>query len=157
MLDTGIHLPYMRSAFALAQRAFSIEEVPVGAVVVLDGKIVGKGHNQSICKSDPTAHAEILALRQAAKSVDNYRLNWATLYSTLEPCAMCAGALLLARVKLLVYGAKDTKAGAVHSHLNLLQTNFLNHRVEVIPGVMADESAELLKKFFRLKRMKARG
>ena len=147
----------MRSALTLAHRALSLEEVPVGAVVVLAGKIVGKGYNQSICKSDPTAHAEILALRQAAKTVGNYRLTSATLYCTLEPCAMCAGALLLARVKLLVYGARDIKAGAVHSHFNLLQTNFLNHRVEVIPGVMAHESAELLKEFFRLKRIKARG
>jgi tRNA(adenine34) deaminase len=157
VVEIGIHLPHMRSALTLAHRALSLEEVPVGAVVVLAGKIVGKGYNQSICKSDPTAHAEILALRQAAKTVGNYRLTSATLYCTLEPCAMCAGALLLARVKLLVYGAMDIKAGAVHSHFNLLQTNFLNHRVEVIPGVMADESAELLKEFFRLKRIKARG
>jgi tRNA(adenine34) deaminase len=113
LVDIGIHLPYMRSALALAQRALSIEEVPVGAVVVVEGKIIGRGHNQSICKSDPTAHAEILAMRQAAKSVENYRLNSAALYCTLEPCAMCAGALLLARVELLVYGASDIKAGAV--------------------------------------------
>jgi len=148
----GYHLPYMRSAIALAQRAFSANEVPVGAVVVLANKIIGRGYNRSMSQSDPTAHAEILALRQAAKRVGNYRLTLATLYCTLEPCAMCAGALVLARIKLLVYGARDTKAGAIDSHLNLLAASFLNHRVEVISGVLEEESSALLKEFFRLKR-----
>jgi tRNA(adenine34) deaminase len=144
----------MRAALALAQRAFSADEVPVGAVVVLQNKIIGRGYNRSIAQSDPTAHAEILALRQAAQRVGNYRLTLATLYCTLEPCAMCAGALVLARIKLLVYGARDSKAGAIDSHLNFLAASFLNHRVEVISGVLGEESSELLKKFFHLRRRK---
>src|SRR5439155_7820556 len=150
--DFGYHLAYMRAALTLAQRAFSADEIPVGAVVVLKNKIIGRGYNRSLSQSDPTAHAEILALRQAARRVGNYRLTLATLYCTLEPCAMCAGALVLARIRLLVYGARDNKAGAIDSHLNLLAAHFLNHRVEVISGVLEEESSALLKEFFRLKR-----
>jgi tRNA(adenine34) deaminase len=146
------HLFCMRSALAQARQALAVDEVPVGAVVALEGKIIGRGHNRSLRQSDPTAHAEILALRHAAKKVGNYRLTSATLYCTLEPCAMCAGALGIARIGLLVYGAKDSKAGVVDSHLNLLRAGFVNHRVEVISGILEKESSELLKEFFLLKR-----
>ncbi len=142
----------MRSALGLARRAYFADEVPIGAVVVIDGKIVGRGYNQSIRKADPTAHAEILAMRQAAHRIGNYRLTSATLYCTLEPCVMCAGALVWARVQRLVYGARDRKAGALDSHLNLAQAHFLNHHFEVISGFMQKESAELLKRFFDAKR-----
>ena len=142
----------MRSALGLARRAYFADEVPIGAVVVVDGEIVGRGHNQSLRKADPTAHAEILALRQAARRIGNYRLTSATVYCTLEPCVMCAGALVWARVQRLVYGARDAKTGALDSHLNLSQADFLNHHFEVISGVMQKESAELLKRFFDAKR-----
>ncbi len=149
-----VDLQHMRSALKLAQQAFAANEVPVGAVVVVDGKIVGTGCNQSIRKTDPTAHAEILALRQAAKRLGNYRLTSAALYCTLEPCAMCAGALIWARVKQLVYGAPDEKAGAVDSHWSLLHSYSWNHRVEVVSGVMEQECGRLLRQFFQLKRKK---
>jgi tRNA(adenine34) deaminase len=148
----GTHLTYMRSAMAQARRAFAADEVPVGAVVVLDHQIIGRGYNRSIQRSDPTAHAEVVALRQAARKVGNYRLTSATVYCTLEPCAMCVGALVQARVRLLVYGARDPKAGAVESQLKLLASSFLNHRVSVISGVMEQESSLLLKYFFKARR-----
>ena len=145
----------MNEALALARRAFEREEVPVGAVVVLNDRVIGRGWNQTIVRSDPCAHAEIVALRQAARRLGNYRLTSATLYCTLEPCAMCAAALVHGRLHRLVYGARDPKAGAVDSHLSLLQANFLNHRVEVIAGVLQKDSAELLRQFFRQKRQRA--
>jgi len=146
----------MRKALKLAERAYARDEVPVGALVVLGGKVIGRGFNRSISKNDPTAHAEILALRQAARRVGNYRLTGATLYCTLEPCAMCASALIWARVKLLIYGAADPKAGAVHSQLQLLQEKIWNHRIEVIPGILEEPSSSLLKTFFKLKRESTR-
>jgi tRNA(adenine34) deaminase len=121
-------------------------------VVVLEDQIIGRGRNQSIRLSDPTAHAEIVALRQAARKVGNYRLTSAIVYCTLEPCAMCAGALVQARVRLLVYGARDPKAGAVESQLGLLAAPFLNHRLSIVSGVMEQESGLLLKSFFKAKR-----
>jgi tRNA(adenine34) deaminase len=143
---------YMASALALAERAFSHEEIPVGALVVYEGMVVGRGYNQSLKRRDPTAHAEVLALRQAARALGNYRLTRATLYCTLEPCVMCAGAMVWARIQRLVYGAKDVKAGAIDSHLGVAQTTFLNHRFEVLSGVMEKESADLLRNFFQSRR-----
>lgn len=143
---------FMKMALRLAQKAFSLGEVPVGAVVVVDGKVVGRGYNQSIGRSDPTAHAEVLALRQAARRVGNYRLTSATIYCTLEPCAMCAGSMVWARVQRLVYGAKDPKTGAVDSNLRLFESESVNHRVEVVSGVGETQSAKLLQEFFRLRR-----
>jgi tRNA(adenine34) deaminase len=150
--DDRAHGPFMTEALKLAQRAYVAGEVPIGAVVVVEGQVVGRGYNQSLRKSDPTAHAEILALRQAARKAGNYRLTSATLYCTLEPCAMCAGALVWARVERLVYGARDRKAGAIDSHLGLAQAGFLNHQFEVLSGVMETESATLLQRFFRTRR-----
>ena len=144
--------PFMEMALRLARKAFSREEVPVGAVVVVEGKVVGRGYNQSLTRSDPTAHAEILALRQAARRVGNYRLTSATIYCTLEPCAMCAGSLVWARVRRLVYGAKDPKAGAVDSHLRLFESESVNHRVEVVSGIGEAQAVKLLQEFFRLRR-----
>lgn len=146
---------FMAKALAQARRAFELNEVPIGAVVVVEGKIVGRGCNKSICQSDPTAHAEILALRQAARRLGNYRLTSATLYCTLEPCLMCAGALIWARLARLVYAAKDPKAGAIDSHLGLAQAGFSNHRFEVVSGVMEEEAAVLLRQFFRARRRRA--
>lgn len=143
---------FMKMALRLAQKAFSLGEVPVGAVVEVDGKVVGRGYNQSIGRSDPTAHAEVLALRQAARRVGNYRLTSATIYCTLEPCAMCAGSMVWARVQRLVYGAKDPKTGAVDSNLRLFESEAVNHRVEVVSGVGEAQSVKLLQEFFRLRR-----
>lgn len=144
---------FMKMALKLAQKAGSMGEVPVGAVVIISGKVVGRGYNQSIRKNDPAAHAEILALRQAARRMGNYRLTSATVYCTLEPCPMCAGALIWARVRCLVYGTRDLKAGAIDSHLKLAQARFSNHRYTVISGILGKDSAELLKQFFKNKRM----
>jgi len=126
--------------------------VPVGAVVVLDGAVVGSASNAPIACSDPTAHAEILALRQAAGAVKNYRLEGATLFCTLEPCVMCAGALVAARVQRLVFGARDLRFGGVRSKFEIADSPLLNHRVEVVEGVMAVECVELLRGFFEAQR-----
>ncbi len=142
----------MQAAFELAREAGAAGEVPVGAVVVLDGEIVGHGANAPIANHDPTAHAEIQALRDAASNVGNYRLTGSTLYVTLEPCAMCAGAMVHARVARLVYGCSDPKTGAAGSVFDLVQTDELNHRLEVVSGVLEDESRELLQAFFRARR-----
>ena len=142
----------MEEAVRTAQRALEMGEVPVGAVVVCDGKIVGRGWNRNLTDSDPTAHAEVVALRQAGKNVGNHRLGDCELFATIEPCAMCAGAMVHARIKRLVYGADDPKAGAVHSVLELLNHPGLNHRVEVRGGVLAGKSAEILQEFFRKRR-----
>jgi tRNA(adenine34) deaminase len=150
--ESTLQTRYMRLALRLAQRAFDLGEVPIGAVVVADGKIVGRGRNQSIRKSDPTAHAEIQALRQAARNLGNYRLTSATLYCTLEPCIMCAGALIWARIACLVYAARDPKAGAIDSHLGLADARFANHRFRVVSGILKQESATLLKRFFQTQR-----
>jgi tRNA(adenine34) deaminase len=143
---------WMEEALREAARARALGEVPVGAVVVLSGAVVGRGCNQNLLGSDPTAHAEVVALRQAALAVGNHRLNGCELFVTLEPCAMCAGAMVHARLKRLVYGTDDPKAGAVHSVLQVLNHPRLNHQTEVTSGVLAGRCAELLQSFFRARR-----
>ena len=143
---------FMREALELARQAEANGEVPVGAVVVVDGDVCGRGFNSPIQSGDPTAHAEILALREAARKLRNYRLEMATLYATLEPCVMCAGALVAARVRRLVFGARDLRFGGVRSKFRLTDSELLNHRVEVVEGVLAPECLELVKKFFEQRR-----
>ena len=143
---------WMRRALDLAGRARSEGEVPVGAVLVMDDDCIGEGWNRSISTHDPTAHAEIEALRAAAARLENYRLPGAALYVTLEPCAMCAGAIILARIKRLVYAAADPRAGAAGSVFNILQSTQLNHRVELVSGILEQEAATLLQTFFRERR-----
>jgi tRNA(adenine34) deaminase len=142
----------MREALEEAGRGLDAGEVPVGALVVVDGAIVGQAHNAPVGLLDPTAHAEVLALREAARKTGNYRLTGATLYATLEPCPMCCGAALHARVARLVYAAADPKAGAVESMFRLLADPRLNHRVEVRGGVLAEDSRALLRRFFEARR-----
>ena len=141
-------LMWMRHALTLADKAESIGEVPVGACVVLNGELIGEGFNTPITDNDPSAHAELRAVKEAASAVQNYRLIDATLYVTLEPCSMCAGMLVHARVKRVVFGAKDAKTGAAGSVMNLLQHPALNHQLEVVSGVLADECANKLSDFF---------
>ncbi|HUA21684.1 MAG TPA: tRNA adenosine(34) deaminase TadA [Bryobacteraceae bacterium] len=143
---------FMQAALGLARQAEAAGEVPVGAVVVLDGAIIGRGYNSPIAKSDPTAHAEMLALREAAANVRNYRLENATVYATLEPCVMCAGALVTARVGRLVFGARDLRFGGVRSKFQLADSDLLNHRVEIVEGVLAAECLALVKRFFEDRR-----
>ena len=138
----------MRHALTQAKRAAECNEVPVGAVVVLGDEVIGEGYNQPLGTHDPTAHAEIVALRDAARHLENYRLGGTTRYVTLEPCLMCAGAILQARVQRVVFGAFDEKAGAVGSTANLLQSPLANHQCRVTAGVLGDECAELLERFF---------
>jgi tRNA(adenine34) deaminase len=144
---------YMREALALAREAQAAGEVPVGAVVVVDGVVVGRGRNAPVASNDPTAHAEMLALRQAAAAMGNYRLEQAAVYATLEPCPMCAGALVAARVKLLVFGARDLRFGGVRSKFRIADSELLNHRVEIVEGVLAVECVELLRGFFAQRRL----
>jgi tRNA(adenine34) deaminase len=139
----------MESALRAAQRALDAGEVPVGAVVVYENKVIAEGWNRNLTGTDPTAHAEIVALREAGTIVGNHRLEDCELFATIEPCAMCAGALVHARIKRLVYGADDPKAGAVHSVLQVLNHPQLNHRMEVKGGVLAGRCAEMLQSFFR--------
>ena len=143
---------WMEEALRCAQRALESGEVPVGAVVVHAGRIIGRGWNLNITGSDPTAHAEIMALREAGEAVGNHRLGDCELFVTIEPCAMCAGAMVHARIRRLVYGADDPKAGAVKSVMQVLNHPQLNHRVEVRSGVLAGRSAEALQTFFRNRR-----
>ncbi len=142
----------MEEALRCAQRALEAGEVPVGAVVVHAGLIVGRGWNRNISDSDPTAHAEVIALREAAAAVGNHRLEGCELFVTIEPCAMCAGAIVHARIQGLVYGADDPKAGAVRSVMRVLNHPQLNHKIEVRSGVLAGRSAEVLQTFFRNRR-----
>ena len=142
----------MGEALALARQAEAAGEVPVGAVAVRNGIIIGRGANSPISTCDPTAHAEIIALRQAAAHIGNYRLEDVTLYATLEPCIMCAGALVHARVARLVFGTRDLRFGGVRSKFQLADNDLLNHRIEVIEGVLAVECAGLLKDFFEKRR-----
>lgn len=142
----------MRAALELADSAAAAGEVPVGAVVVVDDEIVGRGWNAPISRLDPTAHAEILALREAARAVGNYRLGGATLYVTMEPCAMCAGALVAARIGRLVFGARDLRFGAVRSKFRLADSDLLNHQVAIVEGVLAAECLARLQRFFRHRR-----
>ncbi len=146
------HRYWMRRALTLAREAERQGEVPVGALLIRNGEVLGEGWNRPIGTSDPTAHAEIVALRSAAAAVGNYRLPDSTLYVTLEPCAMCAGAIIHARVAHVVFGAFDPKGGAAGSIFDILGTERLNHRVRVEGGVLAEESGELLRSFFRRKR-----
>jgi tRNA(adenine34) deaminase len=143
---------YMREALKLARIAANGDEVPVGAVVVLAGEIVGRGSNSPIASRDPTAHAELTAIRQAAHSAANYRLEEADLYCTLEPCPMCAGALVNARIRRLVFGARELKSGGVRSKFRIADSELLNHRVEIVEGVMGPECVELLQSFFNGRR-----
>ncbi len=143
---------HMEEALREAARAQALGEVPVGAVVICDGRIVGRGCNRNLTDSDPTAHAEIVALREAGRAVGNHRLLECELFVTIEPCAMCAGALVHARLKRLVYGSDDAKAGAVHSVMSVLNHPQLNHQTEVTGGVLAARCQELLQSFFRSRR-----
>jgi tRNA(adenine34) deaminase len=143
---------FMRLALAEARRAEVHGDVPVGAVVVADGRVIGTGHNERELRKDPTAHAEILALREAAAHLGSWRILDSVMYVTLEPCAMCAGAIVLARLPRVVYGASDAKAGAAGSVMNLLDVPELNHRPGVAGGVLGDECAELLRAFFAARR-----
>lgn len=145
---------WMEKAFALALKAQNQGEVPIGAVVVSEtNELIGKGWNQVLCLNDPTAHAEILALREAALKINNYRLNRSTLYVTLEPCCMCAGALVHARVQRLVFAARDVKAGACGSCYQLLSGERLNHQIKIDEGLMQTESEALLQHFFKVRRI----
>ena len=143
---------WMSRALDLARAAARHAEVPVGAVIVRSGHVLGEGHNRTVTDGDPTAHAEVMAIRQAAAAIGDWRLLECTLYVTLEPCAMCAGSIVLARIPRVVYGARDPKAGMVDSLGGLLRDARLNHRCEVTEGVLADESSDLLKAFFRERR-----
>ena len=143
---------WMEEALRCAQRALEMDEVPVGAIVVCDGKIIARGWNRNIADADPTAHAEIVALREAGATVGNHRLGDCELFVTIEPCPMCAGAMVHARIPRLVYGADDPKAGAVHSVMQVLNHPQLNHELEVRGGVLAGRSAELLQTFFKKRR-----
>ena len=147
-----MHAVFMAAALEQAREARRRDEVPVGAVVVLEGRIVGMGFNQLIASADPTAHAEIVALRDAARATGNYRLTGATLYVTVEPCLMCVGAMVHARVETLVYGAPEPKAGAVASTQRAHEHPALNHRIAVVGGVLEDECRAILQEFFKERR-----
>lgn len=143
---------FLFQALDLAREAGRAGEVPVGAVVVLDGGVIGRGRNSPIALNDPTAHAEILALREASAALRNYRLEGVTVYTTLEPCVMCAGALVAARVARLVFGARDLRFGGVRSKFGLVDSSLLNHRIQVTEGVRGAECAELIRTFFESRR-----
>ncbi len=146
------HERWMDIALDLALQAEARDEVPIGALVVEDGKVLGEGFNQPIGARDPTAHAEIVALRQAAKTKNNYRLPGTVLYVTIEPCTMCIGAILHARVSALVFGAREPRAGGVVSRQQLLNESYFNHQIDLVEGVRADECARVLQHFFRARR-----
>jgi tRNA(adenine34) deaminase len=139
---------WMGEALALAAEAERLGEVPVGALVVMEGKVLGRGFNSPVRLSDPSAHAEMLAIREAAQALGNYRLEKATLYATLEPCVMCAGALVNARIAKLVFGSRDLRFGGVRSKFRVADSGLLNHRLEIVEGIRAAESLEMLKRFF---------
>lgn len=153
LLDGDIDRRFMRAAIEAAKIAEENGDVPIGAVIVYKNQIIGKAYNQRQQLQDPTAHAEIIALTQAAAFMESWRLNGCTMYVTLEPCPMCAGALVLARMERLVYGCDDPKAGACKSLYNIVQDERLNHRVEVTTGVLSDECTELLQQFFQKRRI----
>ena len=142
----------MREALVQAKKALKKGEVPIGAVVVLGDKIIGRGYNQPITTKDPTAHAEIIALKEASNRLDNYRLNEAIIYTTLEPCLMCVGALVHARIKKVIFAAQDTKSGVVVNNGGLIQSEFLNHKVSFEGGILEKQASKLLKDFFLEKR-----
>src|SRR5215831_1874461 len=145
-------ITWMRQALEQARLAAEAGEVPVGAVVIKDGEIVGRGHNRNLLDNDPTGHAEIVALRDAAAQLGNHRLNGCVMFATVEPCAMCAGAMIHARLARLVYGASDPKAGAAGSVMAVLNHPKLNHQMEVTSGVLAEQSSEILTSFFKTRR-----
>ena len=147
-MDKSVNI-YMAEALEEAKRAAALEEVPVGAVIVYDGRIIGRGHNRTRIDADPTAHAEMIAIRQAAESLGRWRLNGCTMYVTLEPCSMCAGAIVWSRMDKLVIGAMDPKAGACGSLFNIPQDERLNHHVEVETGIRGEECSQILSGFFR--------
>jgi tRNA(adenine34) deaminase len=144
----------MQEALIEAQKAYDLDEVPIGAVVVKNGKIIGRGHNLREREKDPTLHAEIIAIKQAAKALGGWRLTDCDLYVTIEPCPMCAGAILQARISMLVFGARDPKAGCSGSLYNLLQDSRFNHQTDVVEGVLEDECSHIMKDYFRQKRKK---
>ncbi len=143
---------FMREALEEAKKAFDLEEVPIGAVVVCDGRVIARGHNLRENLKDPTAHAEILAMRKAAEYLGGWRLHRCELYVTIEPCPMCAGAMVQARLKSVVFGAKDERAGCCGSVYNILQEPKFNHRVEIVSDVLAEECRQLMSEFFKKKR-----
>ncbi|HEX4605651.1 MAG TPA: tRNA adenosine(34) deaminase TadA [Candidatus Angelobacter sp.] len=149
---TGDEAAWMELALEQARMAAAAGEVPVGAVVIQDGKIIGRGHNRNLLEHDPTAHAEIVALRQAAAKIGNHRLTGCTMVATIEPCSMCAGALIHARIARIVYGASDPKAGAAGSLLQVINHPGLNHTMEITGGVLAGKCSAVLQEFFRSKR-----
>lgn len=151
VIDT-VDRGFMRDALSLAQRAAGQGEVPVGAIIVRNGQVVGQGSNQPVGSHDPSAHAEICALRDAGQALENYRLPGCTLYVTIEPCTMCLGAIIHARIARLVYGAAEPRYGAVSSGQRLLENGVYNHQMEVTSGVLAEEAAALMKQFFRQRR-----
>ncbi len=151
-MDLAVAELWMREALAEAAKAADEGEVPIGAILLINEKIVGRGHNHCIRTHDPTAHAEILALRHGAHSMHNYRLPGSILVVTVEPCVMCIGAMIHARVEQVVYGALDPKAGAIQSHFNLSDGTVLNHRIEVMSGILEEECGSLLKTFFQSRR-----
>ena len=150
--QTKIDAAFMAKAYTLAQQAEAINEIPVGAVVVANGEIIGQGYNQSITLNDPSAHAEMIAIRQAGEHLKNYRLIDCTLYVTLEPCPMCAGLLVHSRINRLVFGAPDAKTGAAGSVMNLACHDKLNHQINIESGVMAEQCSQLLSDFFKRRR-----
>ena len=150
--QAGQDRPWMQAALVEAALAAAADEVPVGAVIVLEGQVIGRGHNMPVSTNDPTAHAEIQAVRQAARQMQNYRLIDTTLYTTVEPCLMCMGALVYARIKRLVFGCFDPKAGAAGSLYNIALDTRLNHRLDITSGVCEEECRTLLQRFFREKR-----
>ncbi|HBF38626.1 MAG TPA: tRNA-specific adenosine deaminase [Firmicutes bacterium] len=143
---------FIREALIEADKAARIGEVPIGALIVIEGKVIARAHNLKETTCDPTAHAEILAIRTAAQFQQGWRLSGATLYTTLEPCPMCAGAMLLARIERLVYGASDPKAGSAGTLMNIVQDERFNHKVEITAGILASECGNILKEFFRERR-----
>lgn len=150
------HEDYMRQALQMARQAYEVEEVPVGAVIVHRGRVIAAAHNQRETLKDPTAHAEIIAITQAAEALRSWRLDECRLYVTLEPCPMCAGAIIQARIPLVVYGATDPKAGAVESLYQILNDPRLNHSAEVIEGILADECGRILTEFFQMQRRRGK-
>lgn len=153
-MKKSVHNYFMSLALKEARKAYRAGEVPVGSVIVHKGKVIGRAHNSPILRNDPTGHAEIIAIRKACRKIGNYRLNDATLYVTIEPCPMCAGAIVNARIKTVVYGVREEKWGADGSVVNILRHKNLNHKVKVIKGVMEEECKNILQEFFREKRKK---
>ena len=152
MLD--LHEKYMREALKEANKAYDADEVPVGAVIVFEGKVIARAHNQVELLNDATAHAEMIAITQASEFLGRWRLTGCSLYVNLEPCSMCAGAMILSRINTLVFGAYDPKAGACGTLMNIVSDDRLNHRIETIPGILEYDSKDLLSNFFRSKRKK---